>query len=65
MGETELKGGVEVCFNEEWTAVCDDFWGANDARVVCRQLGLLTSGMQNNITMILVVYNLDQASPIG
>lgn len=43
-GPTEFEGRVEVCLSEEWRTVCNDFWGHNEALVVCRQLGFATSG---------------------
>ena len=39
-GTTTTQGRVEICNNNVWGTVCDDLWGATDARVACRQLGL-------------------------
>ena len=39
-GGTTTQGRVEICNNNIWGTVCDDLWGAVDARVACRQLGL-------------------------
>ena len=33
---------MEVCFEGVWGVVCDNSWDVNDARVVCRKLGLPT-----------------------
>jgi len=33
------EGRVEICYNNEYASICDDFWDIVDAGVVCRQLG--------------------------
>ena len=42
-GRDRSEGRVEICFGSIWGTVCDNGWGANDAAVVCRQLGFLES----------------------
>ena len=38
-GGSVNQGRVEICVNNSWGTVCDDIFGINDARVICRQLG--------------------------
>ena len=44
-GSNPSEGRVEICNNNQWGTVCDDFWGTTDANVACRQLGLSPTGL--------------------
>ena len=43
-GSSYSEGRVEVNYNYEWGSMCDDGWDDADAGVVCRQLGIGSSG---------------------
>ena len=42
-GQSAAEGTVDFCDENIWAAICDVYWSANDAEVVCRQLGFNAS----------------------
>ena len=39
-GNSTFEGRVEFCYQGLWGAISTSVWDSNDAKVVCRQLGL-------------------------
>ena len=52
-GQSAYEGRVEVCLSQRWGTVTDSEWSAEDAQVVCRQLGY--KGIIIIIQIILVL----------
>ena len=47
-GRSEFEGTVEICLSNAWGSVCDNYWGYEDAEVVCRQLGFAFIGKESS-----------------
>ena len=57
-GDNEFGGRVEVCVNRAWGTVCSQYWGSEEARVVCNQLGATTFGKKTDCTIIMYKFTL-------
>ena len=53
-GNSSRQGRIEMCFERQWGTVCDDYWGTNDAKVACRQLGFSSIGRFANTVPAVV-----------
>ena len=48
-GQTNSEGRVEYCSGGVWGTVCDRYWDAVDASIVCNHLGYPSHGKYNGI----------------
>ena len=48
-GTDQTNGRLEICIGGLWGTVCDEEFGNEDARVVCKQLGLEYAGAEAKV----------------
>lgn len=41
----QAEGRVEVCADDRYWTICDDYWDFEDASVICRQLNFNGTGI--------------------
>lgn len=39
-GDFQSEGTIQICMDGQWGTVCDDLFGVEEAKVVCRVLNL-------------------------
>lgn len=52
----QMEGRVEVCSDNAYFTVCNDFWDALEANVVCRYLGHNTSSVSDHSLLLFASY---------
>ena len=45
---------MEICLSNEWGTICNQMWSVTDAGIVCRQMGLASSGRTLDKTIYCV-----------
>ena len=54
-GNNRYEGRVEICHNNIWGTVCQDFFARPNSAVVCRQLGLGYAGLSKKLVHKIIV----------
>ena len=55
-GDSSNEGRVEVCLRRRWGFVSDEEWSAEDAQVVCNQLGFSAKGSSSTSALPILLY---------
>ena len=45
-GPSSREGRVDICVDGYWYTPCQDTWGIEETRVVCRELGFCQQGIE-------------------
>ncbi|XP_065844501.1 uncharacterized protein [Oscarella lobularis] len=61
---TEREGAIEVFFNGNWTAVCEDEWNINASEVVCSELGYKNAVSSRRLSSDLVTSSSQRLAPL-